>query len=284
MTKLPWTPWHEVVTLRDDVRTGELSLADFAADLHDVMMQTGARPIYEDPARFFGLTYPTLSLRDLAKDVVLRLAGQNTKAIRQLELTYGGGKTHTLVTLRHLVHDPAALPSIPTVEHFKSHIGVPLPQACVVALSFDKLDVEKGMQVRGPQGELRWLKHPWSVLAFQIAGADGLRALHADNKAEERETPPAEPLLVALLSRPQADGFSTLVLIDEVLMYAREKAALGEAWRSRLIDFFQYLCQAATKVDRCALGCLAARLRPGEERPVRQGAERPDIRDLQPPA
>ena len=251
--KLPWTPWHEVVTLREDVRTGELSLADFAADLHDVMMQTGARPIYEDPARFFGLTYPTLSLRDLAKDVVLRLAGQNTKAIRQLELTYGGGKTHTLVTLRHLVHNPTTLPSIPTVQHFKSHIGVPLPPACVVALSFDKLDVEKGMQVRGPQGELRWLKHPWSVLAFQIAGADGLRALHADGQAEERETPPAEPLLAGLLSRPQADGLATLVLIDEVLMYAREKAALGEAWRGRLIDFFQYLCQAATKVDRCAL-------------------------------
>jgi hypothetical protein len=47
--KLPWTPWHGVVKLREDVRTGTLSLADFAADLHDVMMQKGARPIYEDP-------------------------------------------------------------------------------------------------------------------------------------------------------------------------------------------------------------------------------------------
>ena len=108
----------------------------------------------------------------------------------------------------------------------------------MVALSFDKLDVEKGMQVRGPQGELRWLKHPWSVLAFQIAGEDGLRALHADGQAEERETPPAEPLLVALLSRPQADGLSTLVLIDEVLMYAREKAVMGEAWRGAFARLF----------------------------------------------
>ena len=91
--KLPWTPWHRVVKLREDVRTGELSLADFAADLHDVMMQRGARPIYEDPAQFFALTYPTFSLRELARDVVLRLAGRNTKAVRQLELTYGGGKT-----------------------------------------------------------------------------------------------------------------------------------------------------------------------------------------------
>ena len=47
--------------LREDVRTGELSLADFAADLHDVMMQRGARPIYEDPIRFFARTYPNFS-------------------------------------------------------------------------------------------------------------------------------------------------------------------------------------------------------------------------------
>ena len=36
-------PWHEVVQLRDDLRTGELSLAVFAADLHDVVMQKGQR-------------------------------------------------------------------------------------------------------------------------------------------------------------------------------------------------------------------------------------------------
>ena len=251
--KTPWRAWHEVVALREDVRTGALSLADFAADLHDVMMQRGLRPIYEDPARFFALTYPTFSLRELAKDVVTRLAGQNTKAIRQLELTYGGGKTHTLIALRHLVADPGKLPVLPAVDQFKSHIGIPLPAARVVALCFDKLDVEKGMEVRGPTGEIRWLKHPWSVLAFQIAGDEGLRSLHADGQSEERETPPAEPLLTDLLARPQAQGLSTLVLIDEVLMYAREKVSMGEIWRGRLIDFFQYLCQAITKVDRCAM-------------------------------
>ncbi len=247
------TPWHEVVTLREDVRTGALSLADFAADLHDVAMQKGARPIYEDPGRFFALTYPTFPLRELARDVALRLAGRNTKAIRQLELTYGGGKTHTLVTLYHLAHDPQSLPALPAVKQFRSHIGALLPAARVVALCFDKLDVEKGMEVRDPSGALRWLKHPWSVLAFQLAGEEGLRALHPEGANEERATAPAEPLLAELLSRPQASGLATLVLIDEVLMYAREKAAMEEGWRARLTDFFQYLCQAAVRVDRCAL-------------------------------
>jgi hypothetical protein len=131
---LAWTPWHQVVRLREDVRSGALSLTEFAADLHDVMMQRGMRPIYEDPARFFALTFPTFSLRELAKDVVLRLAGKNTKAVRELDLTYGGGKTHTLITLRHLVHDPEALPHIPSVSQFVSHIGAALPRARVAAL------------------------------------------------------------------------------------------------------------------------------------------------------
>ena len=93
-------PWHKVVTLREDVRSGELSLSIFAADLYDVAMGT-ARPVYQDPREFFALTYPTVALRDLARDVALRLAGQNDKAVRQLELTYGGGKTHTLIALYH---------------------------------------------------------------------------------------------------------------------------------------------------------------------------------------
>lgn len=85
----------------------------FAADLYNVVMQKGARPVYEDPTQFFALTYPTYNLRELVKDVMTRLVGKNDKAIRQLELTYGGGKTHTLITLRHLVDDSAHLPDLP---------------------------------------------------------------------------------------------------------------------------------------------------------------------------
>jgi len=82
-----------VVALGDDLRTGELALNQFAADLYEVLMQSGERPLYEDPRQFFALTYPIHNLRELARDVALRLAGKSDKAVRQLELTYGGGKT-----------------------------------------------------------------------------------------------------------------------------------------------------------------------------------------------
>ena len=247
-------PWHEVVRLKEELRTGELSLAQFAADLHEVALGRGKRPVYEDPARFFELTYATHALRDLVRDVAGRLAGRTTKAVRQLELTYGGGKTHTLITLYHLFRDPASLPNLPAVHEFRQHVGHDLPPAYPATLCFDKIDVETGIQsVHGPDGRTRDLLHPWSVLAYQLAGDDGLRAIHAAGQARERETPPAEPLLADLIAKPQERGLSTLILVDEVLMYARAKAGIDPVWGDRIRDFFQYLTQAVVKVDRAAM-------------------------------
>ena len=257
MAKQSWKAWHEVVELREDLRSGELPMHMFAADLYEVLMQDGKRPIYEKPDEFFALTFPTYNLRQLVRDVVLRLAGKNDKAVRQLELTYGGGKTHTLITLFHLVNDPGKLPDLPAVAEFTEAIGLKPPHCRIAGLCFDKLDVEKGMKVRSPDGKNRILKQPWSVLAYQLGGDAGLKLLHADNKAEERDSAPAENLLTELLELPGKDGFGTLILIDEVLMYAREKVAQDKEFRSKLVNFFQYLTQAAAKVDRC---CLVASL------------------------
>lgn len=257
MAKELWKPWHEVVKLREDLRSGELSLKMFAADLYEVMMQRGKQSVYEKPEHFFALTFATHNLRQLVRDVVLRLAGKNDKAVRQLELTYGGGKTHALITLRHLVRDPGKLPDLPAVAEFVQEIGQKPPQCRVAGLCFDKLDVEKGMEVISPEGKVRTLKQPWSVLAYQLAGDAGLKLLHAAGKAEERDTAPAENLLSELLGMPQKDGMGTLILIDEVLMYAREKIAQDPEWRSKLVNFFQYLTQAVAKADRC---CLVASL------------------------
>lgn len=257
MAKQAWKPWHEVVALREDLRSGDLPLHLFAADLYEVMMQNGKRPIYEKPEEFFSLTFPTHNLRSLVRDVVLRLAGKNDKAVRQLELTYGGGKTHTLITMRHLVHDPAKLPDLPAVKEFEQAIGLTPPKARVAALCFDKLDVETGCDVRSPGGAVRRLKQPWSLLAYQIAGDTGLALLHAEGKPEERLTPPAENTLAELLSLPLKEGIGTLILLDEVLLYAKVRCHVEPGFLDVLIGFFQYLTQAAAKVEKC---CIVASL------------------------
>jgi len=250
-----WKPWHEVVQLRDELKTGELSMSMFAADLDEVILKKGKRPIYEDPKKFFALTYPTYNLRKLARDVVRRLAGKSDKAVRQLNLTYGGGKTHTLITLFHLVDDPAALPDLPAVEEFRAEIdlGKNLPKARVAAISFDKLDLETGMEVTDPNGKMARLFHPWSILAWQLAGKQGMEILNGGKGMAERDTSPAENVMLDLLAIPSAEGVASLILLDEVLMYARQKVAGDKGWLIKLQSFFQALTQAAVKTDRCAV-------------------------------
>jgi len=67
-----------------------------------------------------------------------------------LELTYGGGKTHTLVALRHLAHDPAALPELPAVDQLQDLVDA-LPEivkaAAGLPLEF-RLDVKLGASVK----------------------------------------------------------------------------------------------------------------------------------------
>jgi Protein of unknown function (DUF499) len=249
-------PWTQIVRVREDVRTGQLSLQEFAADLFDVVNRTGKRPLYEDPAKFFSLSYATSAQRDIAAATAERLRGKSDKAIRQLELTYGGGKTHTLVTLTHLFRDPAALPGLPAVKEFTSAMGGQAPKARIAAVCFDKLDPELGIPVLSPTGDKRMLKHPWSVIAFQIAGADGLRALRGDGSDEERSTPPRDLALEKLLGIAVNDGFATLILFDEVLMYAGEKAkdpVNGEQFREQFLNFLQSLTQAVGKVNTASM-------------------------------
>ncbi len=277
MAKQPWKAWHEVVKLRDDLRSGDLPLHMFAADLYEVMMQNGKRPIYERPEEFFALTYPTHNLRALVRDVMLRLAGKSDKAIRQLELTYGGGKTHTLITMRHLVNDPDNLPDVPAVKEFEQTIGQTPPRARVAALCFDKLDVETGCDVRSPDGQVRRLKQPWSLLAYQVAGDDGLKLLHADGKAEERSTPPAENTLTQLLSMPLKQGMGTLILLDEVLLYAKVRCHTEPGFLDVLIGFFQYLTQAAAKVEKC---CIVASLLSSEPKDQADNLGKKIVADL----
>jgi hypothetical protein len=99
-------------------------------------------------------------------------------------------------------------------------------------------------------------------------GSRGLKILNAGESDADRDSPPAEPLLRELLAAPQQSGLATLVLMDEVLLFARRKVDQDPAWHGRLVDFFQYLTQACTKVDRCALvaSLLASDLKVSDER------------------
>jgi len=249
-------PWPQLVHLRQEVRDGSLSMEEFAANLYDVSARTGQRPLYEDPARFFSLTYATPALREIAAAVADRLRGKSAKGIRQLELTYGGGKTHTMVTLTHLVRDPDKLPTLPSVQEFEGSMGGKAPRSRVASVCFDKIDAEKGCPTLDPNGTQRSLFQPWSIIAWQLAGSDGLRLMRGDGQDAERDTPPSDLVLEELLGLPAKAGLGTLLLMDEVMMWVSDRAkhpVTGDHFFTQFENFLQSLTQAVAKVPSCAL-------------------------------
>ena len=85
----------------------------------------------------------------------------------------------------------------------------------------------------------------------------------------ERESAPAENVMTDLLSIPEQDGVASLILLDEVLMYARQKVAEDKVWLIKLQAFFQALTQAAVKADN--INALVEQL---DEASIRQAIDR----------
>ena len=110
--------------------------------------------------------------------------------------------------------------------------------------------MKTGLLVYSPGGKQRRVNTPWGALAYQLAGDEGLAKVAAH---EADYITPAEPLLADLLKAPQAEGLSTLILIDETLLYVRGAVNDDPKRLGILQDFFQMLTQAVSAVDRAAM-------------------------------
>ena len=108
--------WRQVVSPHEDIRRGRFDASVFAADLGEVMAGRGAVD-YRDAAAFFGKTYLTKGLADLLTGVVRRLAGhKDGEPVVQMQTPFGGGKTHTLLAIYHLLNEPKKSGNIATVK------------------------------------------------------------------------------------------------------------------------------------------------------------------------
>ncbi len=206
-------PWREVLPPHEDVASGNFKASEFAADLFKVAtndQETGRD--YADPVEFFRRTYLTDGLRDLIGRAVDRLTGDdNASPVINLQTNFGGGKTHSMLSLWHLAG------------------GTPLgdyPQEVQELLSqhgFDSLEDSKVNRVAivgnhfAPTGEQKpdgtFVRTIWGELAWQLGGAEGY-AMVAD--ADRASTPPG-----GALHRLLAAYAPAVILIDEWVAYAR---------------------------------------------------------------
>jgi predicted AAA+ superfamily ATPase len=238
-------PWREVIVPHDDVAQGRYGLAEFAADLHQVAAGSGGAE-YADPVEFFRRTYLTEGLRQLLLEATRRLVGTGGMPVVDLQTTFGGGKTHTLIALWHLCSGVAISDLPEEVQELVLAAGVDaLPEVRRAALVGTR--IAPGQVSVKPDGtEVATL---WGELAWQLAGKEGYELVA---EADRTGTSPAD----ALEELFQACA-PCLVLVDEWVAYARQLYAtderlVGGSFEAH-VSFAQALTEAARSTDKALL-------------------------------
>ena len=228
-------PWWQVVVPHKDIRDGRFDEAVFAADLGDVVNKSG--PVdYLDPEVFFDKTYLTAGLKGLIKNVLFRLSGKSgTDSVIQLQTPFGGGKTHTLVALYHLLKNKERVFHLKQVRNFveKECKLKEVPKAKVVVFVGTQKDILKG-------------KTPWGEIADQLGEYKILEEI------DKKRVAPGKENLRKILEKHSP----VLILIDEFLEYAVKAAGakVGEGTlKGQLLAFLQELTETVASLKNCAL-------------------------------
>jgi hypothetical protein len=227
------TPWRNVVTPHDNIKQGKVKQNDFAASLADVLNSSG-NPDYFDPVRFFNRTFLTAGLRQLAGEVVGRLTGQGDgDAVMQIQTPFGGGKTHTLITLFHLVKNGPQCFDHPALKEYWFERGWKTPPTVPVA-AFDGNQVGVGAVEVAPGVSVQTM---WGHIAWQLAGKLGYELLR--NFDADRVSPDGNDI-DKLLTLTKGG----LIILDEVANYIETCAAVpvgDSTLKAQVLLFIQRL-------------------------------------------
>ncbi len=219
-------PWYKVVTLRKEVREGRSFNPDeFAIALEQVVSKTAPED-YRDPKKFFSRTCFTRALTEHSGMILRRLSGKtdNTAPVVTLITQFGGGKTHTLTALYHLVTTGSDAVKFNGISRLLESTGLSsIPKARVGVFVGNAWDPQEGRET------------PWIDIARQLAGDKGVEAL---GKAA-KDTPPGTESIQRVFDA--ANG-PVLLLFDEVLNFMNRHRGMAESFHA----FIQNLTVATT--------------------------------------
>ena len=91
----------ETCKFSDEILSGQLEIAKFAVELHSILDGTADKS-YLNPEIFLDNTYVTDAIEIVLTNSLLRLSKNQGKASDLLDVSFGGGKTHSLVLLYHI--------------------------------------------------------------------------------------------------------------------------------------------------------------------------------------
>ena len=235
--------WRDVIQPHPDVARGNYKKAEFAADIAQVARGEGSFE-YRDPVEFFARTYVTEGMTGLLEQAVRRVTGKDGEPVIQLKTAFGGGKTHSMLALYHMLRGRVSIEKIPNVKPVLERAGVSsLPRANVAVLVGTALDPTKSKRpVNFPGISINTL---WGEMAAQLAESAGNPKLYDFVKdSDKKGVAPGSETLKNLFD---ACG-PCLILMDELVAYAKKlygAQGLPAGTFDNFISFIQEVTEAA---------------------------------------
>ena len=232
-------PWRLVIQPHSDVLSGHYTQAEFAADLAQVVQGKAAME-YGDAKAFFRRTYLTQGLQDLLVTGWRRLTGEGGDPVAQLQTSFGGGKTHSMLALYHLFGGEIQLNDLPGAEDIIERIGaagdpVTAQRAVIVGTAFDANEPR-----RHPNCSTYTL---WGEIAWQLGGIEAYNLVA--NADMERISPGSDTLLELLENYGPA-----LIVMDELIAFVRNLYQAPRRPSAGSFDSVMTFMQALTEAVR----------------------------------
>ena len=240
--------WFNSIMPQYDIRNGQLDESVFAANIEEVASGT-APVVYQDLVSFFDRTYVTDGMRDLIRRVVQALNGKESQnRVISLQTGFGGGKTHSLISLYHVVKDSRTFKDLAAARTILDPEDMPqFDSARVAVFTQNTVSVVDGHQV-----EDGIITHTlWGELAWQLGGKEGYERVK--NADIQMIAPTAKDI------KPVIEGASpALILIDELADYCNK--ASGKVVGSGTLftqtnSFIQTLTEVVSSIPKTVLIC-----------------------------
>lgn len=242
--------WREVMEPHMDVAEGRYKNAEFAADLAQVARGKGELE-YRDPVEFFNRTYVTEGMKGLLVQSLRRVSELDGEPVIQLKTAFGGGKTHSMLALYHMMRSRSRVGQIANLAPVLEAAGVSeVPEVHVAVLVGTALNPANSK--RPPTMPGITVNTLWGEMAFQLAESAGKPEFYDYVKeADKRGVSPGSEALANLFD---ACG-CCLVLMDELVAYAKKLYGadkLPAGTLDNFITFIQELTEAA-RASKCSL-------------------------------
>lgn len=236
--------WREVMEPNPDVAEGRYRNAEFAANLAEVARGKGSIE-YRDPVEFFNRTYVTEGMKGLLVQAIRRVTELDGEPVIQLKTAFGGGKTHSMLALYHLLRGTVPAQKLTGIAPVLAEAGVTdLPKVKVAVLVGTALDPTKNRRPNHLPGIT--INTLWGEMAAQLAEAAGNLDLYKYVKsADSKGVSPGHEALRELFD---ACG-PCLILMDELVAYAKKlpkENDIPAGSFDNFITFIQEVTEAAS--------------------------------------